>query len=80
MVSVNQLSRVSLPANQAMMKLNLGKSDQRSIDRSIMLKPYQSVILVGRDGDPETGRPAWAVDGSFLTFRLLNQLVPEFNK
>lgn len=24
-------------------------------------------------------RPAWAVDGSFLAFRYLQQLVPEFN-
>jgi hypothetical protein len=50
----------------------------------------QGIILLGRDGDngdapagapPPTGiqRPDWAVDGSFLTFRYLKQLVPEFD-
>ncbi|KAJ7484509.1 Dyp peroxidase [Mycena latifolia] len=38
-------------------------------------------ILVGEKGDSEIGsRPAWAKDGSFLAFRQLKQLVPEFNK
>ncbi|KAJ6572014.1 DyP-type peroxidase [Mycena capillaripes] len=46
--------------------------------------PGQSVlsagaILVGETGDSVT-RPAWAKDGSFLVFRQLQQLVPEFNK
>ncbi|KAJ6563614.1 fungal peroxidase [Mycena vulgaris] len=46
--------------------------------------PGQSVvapgsILVGETGDSVT-RPAWAKDGSFLAFRQLKQLVPEFNK
>ncbi|KAJ7220135.1 dye-decolorizing peroxidase precursor [Mycena pura] len=36
-------------------------------------------ILVGEMGDNVT-RPAWAKDGSFLAFRQLKQLVPEFNK
>ena len=36
----------------------------------------QSVILLGHDKTP---RPAWAVNGSFLVFRFLFQLVPEFN-
>ncbi|KAJ7484484.1 fungal peroxidase [Mycena latifolia] len=35
-------------------------------------------ILVGETGDSIT-RPAWAKDGSFLVFRQLQQLVPEFN-
>lgn len=39
-----------------------------------------SVILLGRKGDSVTGRPSWAVDGSFLAFRYLQQLVPEFNR
>ncbi|PIL30378.1 hypothetical protein GSI_07563 [Ganoderma sinense ZZ0214-1] len=45
----------------------------------------QGVILCGRenDADARTGkpfvRPAWALDGSFLTLRYLAQLVPEFN-
>lgn len=38
----------------------------------------QGVILLGRDGDSVT-RPSWALDGSFLSFRYLSQLVPEFN-
>ncbi|KAJ7238690.1 fungal peroxidase [Mycena rebaudengoi] len=39
-------------------------------------------ILVGEDGDRlnSTPRPDWAKDGSFLVFRQLKQLVPEFNK
>ncbi|KAJ7256340.1 fungal peroxidase [Mycena rebaudengoi] len=37
-------------------------------------------ILLGEDGDTVTGRPAWAKDGSFLVFRQLKQLVPEFHK
>ncbi|KAJ7917362.1 fungal peroxidase [Mycena leptocephala] len=36
-------------------------------------------ILVGESGDATT-RPDWAKDGSFLAFRQLKQLVPEFNK
>lgn len=38
------------------------------------------MILIGRNGDTVTGRPSWALDGSFLAFRYLQQLVPEFNK
>ncbi|KAJ7054385.1 fungal peroxidase [Mycena amicta] len=37
-------------------------------------------ILVGETGDTVTTRPTWAKDGSFLAFRQLKQLVPEFNK
>lgn len=49
----------------------------------------QGIILAGRKGDvPVDGtgkplvnfsRPAWALDGSFLAFRYLRQLVPEFD-
>ncbi|KAJ7589975.1 DyP-type peroxidase [Mycena floridula] len=35
-------------------------------------------ILLGEAGDGTT-RPSWAKDGSFLVFRQLKQLVPEFN-
>ena len=28
---------------------------------------------------PDVARPAWALDGSFLVFRYLSQLVPEFD-
>jgi len=38
----------------------------------------QGIILLSRNGDPTT-RPSWALDGSFLAFRYLFQLVPEFN-
>ncbi|KAJ7676453.1 hypothetical protein B0H17DRAFT_1170464 [Mycena rosella] len=36
-------------------------------------------IIVGENGDSVT-RPSWAKGGSFLVFRQLKQLVPEFNK
>lgn len=42
----------------------------------------QGIILLGRDGDGDptiNKRPSWALDGSFLAFRFLSQLVPEFN-
>jgi deferrochelatase/peroxidase EfeB len=48
----------------------------------------QGIALLGRPGDdgvvgspsgPGTTRPSWALDGSFLVFRYLKQLVPEFN-
>lgn len=42
----------------------------------------QGVILLGREGDAPDGgtiRPSWALDGSFLAFRYLSQLVPEFD-
>ncbi|KAJ7085405.1 dye-decolorizing peroxidase precursor [Mycena belliarum] len=39
------------------------------------------VFLLGEQDDPSQGsRPSWAVDGSFLVFRQLQQLVPEFNQ
>ena len=38
------------------------------------------IILLGREGDPNlNSRPSWAVEGSFMAFRYLSQLVPEFN-
>jgi hypothetical protein len=44
----------------------------------------QGIILLGREGDVPsvktvTTRPPWALDGSFLSFRYLFQLVPEFD-
>ncbi len=39
----------------------------------------QGIILIGRDNDPVTTRPSFALDGSLLAFRYLPQLVPEFN-
>nr|WAW38291.1 DyP-type peroxidase [Chondrostereum purpureum] len=46
--------------------------------------PGQSIVqpgvfLLGEDGDTNV-RPSWAKGGSFLAFRQLKQLVPEFNK
>ncbi|KAF8139337.1 DyP-type peroxidase [Mycena galopus ATCC 62051] len=47
-------------------------------------KPGQALVLTGEILVGETGddvpRPDWAKDGSFLVFRQLKQLVPEFNK
>lgn len=48
----------------------------------------QGITLLGRDGDDSIvnlvnkgpiKRPSWALDGSFLAFRYLFQLVPEFH-
>ncbi|KAI0636148.1 peroxidase TAP [Trametes polyzona] len=39
----------------------------------------QGFILCGREGDEDTPRPAWAIDGSIMAFRYLFQLVPEFD-
>ena len=43
----------------------------------MIVKP--GVILLGEEGD-NVPRPAWAKDGSFLAWRQLEQLVPEFTK
>ncbi|KAF1960067.1 Dyp-type peroxidase [Byssothecium circinans] len=40
----------------------------------------QGVALLGRGNDASSGRPDWALDGSFMAFRKLPQLVPEFDK
>jgi deferrochelatase/peroxidase EfeB len=37
------------------------------------------MIFCGHDGD-DMNQPKWAKDGSFLVFRDLQQLVPEFDK
>lgn len=59
----------------------------RGRDR-FLYKPYQSVrgylhttryIITNTDQDPSP-QPDWATEGSFLVFRKLQQLVPEFNK
>ncbi|KAF8742316.1 hypothetical protein AX14_005186 [Amanita brunnescens Koide BX004] len=42
---------------------------------------HPGILLVGRDGDSnQATRDPWMVDGSFLVFRFLFQLVPEFDK
>ncbi|CAE6387973.1 unnamed protein product [Rhizoctonia solani] len=40
------------------------------------------IIICGHDGDPvsTTARPEWAREGSYLAFRKLKQLVPEFHQ
>jgi len=43
------------------------------------LRVPPGIILVGEPGDTISSRPAWAKDGSFLAFRELQQLVPEFD-
>ncbi|KAK5635331.1 hypothetical protein RRF57_011043 [Xylaria bambusicola] len=67
----------------------------KDVDAGVVSEPgekpvRQGVILLGREGDdglvfppgseaqPVT-RPSWALDGSFLAFRYLKQLVPEFD-
>ncbi|KAI0521243.1 hypothetical protein F5B22DRAFT_662354 [Xylaria bambusicola] len=66
-----------------------------NVDAGVISEPgeapvRQGVILLGRKGDdglvfpPGTPpqhvtRPSWALDGSFLAFRYLKQLVPEFD-
>jgi deferrochelatase/peroxidase EfeB len=37
------------------------------------------LILIGHDGDA-LKQPAWTKDGSFMVFRDLQQLVPEFDQ
>ncbi|KAF8590826.1 fungal peroxidase [Ramaria rubella] len=58
---------------------------QPAVDGFIPPNPGQTVvapgvILLNETNDPITTRPAWAKDGSFLAFRQLAQLVPEFDK
>ena len=45
-------------------------------------KPVQvGVIVTGKVGDPDAAkRKDWSTEGSFLAFRWLFQLVPEFNR
>jgi len=39
------------------------------------------VIVAGYKGDPALDRrPEWVIDGSFMVFKKLEQLVPEFNQ
>lgn len=40
----------------------------------------QGIALLGRGQDASAGRAPWALDGSFMAFRKLPQLVPEFDK
>ncbi|KAF7291876.1 Fungal peroxidase [Mycena indigotica] len=42
--------------------------------------PGQAVVSPGEILVEDSSRPPWAQDGSFLVFRQLEQLVPEFNK
>ncbi|KAB5592132.1 Peroxidase 2 [Ceratobasidium theobromae] len=52
-----------------------------------LVKPYAGqtvvepgVILCRKPGDNVADRPEWTTEGSFLVFRQLEQLVPEFHK
>ncbi|KAI0478137.1 hypothetical protein F4859DRAFT_48294 [Xylaria cf. heliscus] len=66
----------------------------QNVDAGVRSEPgekpiRQGVILLGREGDDGLAnpgeapqgvkRPSWALDGSFLVFRYLKQLVPEFD-
>ena len=69
MFSFGYLDGISQPAVQGVdITINKGQD---------LVKP--GVILLGRDGDSVSNRPSWAQDGSFLAFRYLSQLVPEFD-
>lgn len=62
------LDGISEPAVQGVdLKTNRGQETIR-----------QGIVLLGREGD-SVSRPSWALDGSFLSFRYLCQLVPEFD-
>lgn len=45
----------------------------------VLILPPSRYIITNADQEP-VGQPDWATDGSFLVFRKLKQLVPEFNK
>jgi deferrochelatase/peroxidase EfeB len=47
------------------------------LERALRLTERR-LILCGHEGDKQA-QPAWAKDGSFLVFRDLQQLVPEFD-
>ncbi|GJJ09030.1 hypothetical protein Clacol_010612 [Clathrus columnatus] len=46
------------------------------VNGQVVIPP--GIILLGEEGDPVV-RPEWAQDGSFLVFRQMQQLVPEFD-
>ncbi|KAF7348870.1 DyP-type peroxidase [Mycena venus] len=78
--SLSRLGLVQLPSPAT----NDGISNPAVIGFTANPSPGQAnvssgSILVGESGDSVT-RPSWAKDGSFLVFRQLKQLVPEFNK
>ncbi|KAI0399119.1 Dyp-type peroxidase [Xylaria palmicola] len=55
----------------------------KDVDAGVIKEPNedpvrQGIVLLGREGD-DVPRPTWALDGSFLAFRYLKQLVPEFD-
>ncbi|KAL8787765.1 MAG: hypothetical protein Q9195_007634 [Heterodermia aff. obscurata] len=60
----------------------LGVDDPKNINRGQQVVPPE-VILLLRENDTEEAKkkagPNWALNGSFLAFRHLSQLVPEFN-
>ncbi|KAJ7931189.1 dye-decolorizing peroxidase precursor [Mycena leptocephala] len=79
-----QLNDSSNLATQACRFRLLGRNLEPAVVGFQTPLPGQAVvptgeILVGETGDNVT-RPLWAKDGSFLVFRQLKQLVPEFDK
>jgi Dyp-type peroxidase family len=59
-------------SNPAVNEVEALKPGQTSVD--------QGIALLGRGVDERNARPSWALDGSFMAFRKLPQLVPEFDK
>ena len=59
-----------------------GVDDPEKVNPGQQLVPPKVILLVQED-DTKDGKnkgPSWALNGSFLAFRHLSQLVPEFNK
>lgn len=48
--------------------------------RKLILIIFPSRYIITNADQEPVGQPDWATDGSFLVFRKLKQLVPEFNK
>ncbi|KAJ3480770.1 dyp-type peroxidase [Meripilus lineatus] len=55
-------------SNPAVEGFDIEKPGQGAVDPKVILTGHDAIL-----------RPAWATDGSFLAFRYLFQLVPEFN-
>lgn len=64
-ISFGFLDGISNPAVEG---FDIEKPGQGAVDPKVILTGHDAIL-----------RPAWATDGSFLAFRYLFQLVPEFN-
>ncbi|EJD36463.1 DyP-type peroxidase [Auricularia subglabra TFB-10046 SS5] len=71
------LDGISQPAIQQLHKTPL--PGQNVIDAGVIITGATGDVVDTKDNVPVI-RPGWAVGGSFLAFRQLKQLVPEFNQ